>query len=469
MTSALEHSPAAVDGLRSVLRGAGYTSEAIRAAISAVEAVTTPGLGAALAYVQIDRDDPFALLVRLFWLATAEPLDLVRRLLPDLDVDRLGDAGLLDVGDDRVRSVVRVDDVFGLLIASDVDHDRDDCVVGVSPSTRLAATYTPRVHARTALDVGCGQGLQALLAARHCERVVATDFSRRALWLTNVNAGLNEIDNVETRHGSFLEPVVGERFDLAVINPPYVVSPGGRFLYRDGGVEGDGLSRALLADLPGHLEEGGFGVLQGNWIHGAEEGWFAPIERGLVGSSCDAILARISTAETLEYAAAWNEPHYGGDPDGFVREVRSWVAHLEDQGIERISGAMVVMRRRAVARNWRRAVSLARHPLRLHGDELAALFDGQDRLAELDDDALLATRLCAPAELRVERFDPVDGDGLCVLDLDSAIGARRPVSAALADIVLRLGDAAPPREVGGAVEHIDGIRALVKLGFLRFA
>ena len=149
--------------------------------------------------------------------------------------------------------------------------------------------------------------------------------------------------------------------------------------------------------------------------------------------------------------------------------MRRWLAYLREHGIERISGAMVVLRRRSGARHWRRAVSLARYPEELDGERLAELFDAQDRLAELDDEGLAAAPLVAPAGLRVERFERVGGDRLCVLDLDSAIGVRRPVDAALADIVLRLGDAAPPREVDGAVEHIDGIRALVKLGFLRFA
>ena len=465
----LRSQSAAVEGLSVTLRTAGYTAEAVGAATSAARAVASPGLGPAAGYLQTDReDDPFALLVRLFWIASAERRDKVERVLPELDLEGLADADVVALDGDRVRSVVRVDDVFGLLIASDVEHHRDDWVVGVSPSTRLAATYTPRAAARTALDVGCGQGLQALLAARHCERVVATDFNPRALWMTELNARLNGIDNVETREGSFLDPVAEERFDLAVVNPPYVISPAARYLYRDGGFEGDGLSRKLLADLPRHLEEGGFGVLQGNWIHRADERWFAPLERGLAGSGCDAILTRISTAEPLEYAASWNEPHHQADPEGFAEEVRQWVDHFRGQGIERISGAMVVLRRRAGASHWRRAVSLAGHPRQLGGERLAALFDAQDRLEALGDDALLDARLHAPAELRVERRQRPGGAESCVLDLDAAVGVRRPVGPQLADVVLRLDGSVPLREVAGAGAALDGIRTLVKLGFVRF-
>ena len=86
----------------------------------------------------------------------------------------------------------------------------------VSASTRLAAAFTPLIRVvGAALDVGSGQGAHALRLARHAERVVATDVSERALELTRLNAALNGLDNIETRHGDFLEPVRGERFGIA--------------------------------------------------------------------------------------------------------------------------------------------------------------------------------------------------------------------------------------------------------------
>ena len=48
------------------------------------------------------------------------------------------------------------------------------------------------------------------------------------------------IDALAARAGSFFEPVAGERFDLVVSNPPFVVSPGTseRLVYRDSGLPG---------------------------------------------------------------------------------------------------------------------------------------------------------------------------------------------------------------------------------------
>jgi len=76
----------------------------------------------------------------------------------------------------------------------------------------------------TALDLGCGCGIQALYLATHAGRVVATDLSSRACALTQFNAALNEAV-IDVREGSLFEPVEGETFDLIVTNPPFVITP----------------------------------------------------------------------------------------------------------------------------------------------------------------------------------------------------------------------------------------------------
>lgn len=99
------------------------------------------------------------------------------------------------------------------------------CVTGINPTTVLLAQMTIRRPVQTALDVGTGNGVQALLAARHACRVVATDINPRALNVTAFNALLNGVANIECRRGSFYEPVDGEIFDFISINPPFVISP----------------------------------------------------------------------------------------------------------------------------------------------------------------------------------------------------------------------------------------------------
>ena len=111
-------------------------------------------------------------------------------------------------------------------------------------TSRLCDCLTPRSAASSALDVGTGSGVQALLAARQAAHVVATDINPRALAFTELNAALNGFTNIEVRLGSLFEAVAGERFDLITCNPPYVVSPESRWAYRDSGLQGDEVSGA---------------------------------------------------------------------------------------------------------------------------------------------------------------------------------------------------------------------------------
>ncbi len=151
-----------------------------------------------------------------------------------------------------LRGTVRLVPQGDLLIASDLagEGGRADHVAGVHRPSVTLSDLTVRRPVERALDMGTGCGIQALLAAGHAERVVATDVNERALAFTALNAALNGVENVELRAGSFFEPVAGERFGLVVSNPPYVISPEASFLFRDSGLGRDLRERAPRRRAP---------------------------------------------------------------------------------------------------------------------------------------------------------------------------------------------------------------------------
>jgi len=73
------------------------------------------------------------------------------------------------------------------------------------------------------LDLGTGSGIIAITLADKCAswRVSATDQSEGALEVAKSNAK-NIATSVEFSHGSWLEAVPGQDFDLIISNPPYV-------------------------------------------------------------------------------------------------------------------------------------------------------------------------------------------------------------------------------------------------------
>ena len=114
------------------------------------------------------------------------------------------------------------------------------------------------------LEIGCGVGFTAVLAARAGAHVVAVDVRPEAVACTRENAGRNGVaDRVDVRLGDAFAPVAGARFDLVCTNPPQMPTPPDR--ERDdaeaaadnGGRDGWRLLDRVIRDAPGALGPGG--------------------------------------------------------------------------------------------------------------------------------------------------------------------------------------------------------------------
>ena len=104
--------------------------------------------------------------------------------------------------------------------------------------------------------MGTGCGVCALFAARHARRVVAVDISAAAVRCTRLNAALNHLeDRVDVRHGDLFEPLAGERFDLVLFNPPFLL--GAPKDDRDAAWRSNDAARRFAAGLGEHLEPSG--------------------------------------------------------------------------------------------------------------------------------------------------------------------------------------------------------------------
>lgn len=107
------------------------------------------------------------------------------------------------------------------------------------------------------LELCSGSGIAALLAARTAERAWAVDITERCTRFAAFNAALNGLDNVTALEGDLYEPVADLRFETIVAHPPYMQSEEVLEVYRDGGVDGEQVTRGILEGLPRHLAPGG--------------------------------------------------------------------------------------------------------------------------------------------------------------------------------------------------------------------
>ena len=217
-------------------------------------------------------------------------------------------------------------------------------VLGLGGAGRTLVSITPRDHVGVAADIGTGCGIQALLLARHSDRVIATDISRRALRLAELSAGLNGVTTIEFRHGSLLEPL-DEPVDLLVSNPPFVITPRSTdttFEYRDGGMTGDRLVRELFTRIPANLTPGGRSVCLGNWeaASGTDEG----PEAWVGDDDTSVFVIEREALDPIAYAETWIRD--GGTPRASTvwnNAVAAWLDDFATRAVDEIVFGYVLM------------------------------------------------------------------------------------------------------------------------------
>jgi methylase of polypeptide subunit release factors len=396
----------AIARLRGLLEAHGYASPEATKALGAPIGVEHRSTDLPLYLRRLADPTPLHTLIRLFALQATAPEADARRAFDPLSIEELVALGLVEHTEGRVRPLVALAVAEGLVLARDRPDPvtfavRPDHVLGVGPPALLLARLTVRRAARRVLDLGCGGGVQALLAARHAETVVGVDLSPRGLAFARFNSLLNGVRNVEWREGDLYAPVAGERFDLVVSNPPYVVSPESWLLFRDGGDAGDGICARIVAGLESHLAEGGFATVLANWGLREGEHWSDRPRRWVEGKGCDAWILRSEEQDPLTYAAVWTR---GPDEAGYRDALERWLAHYAALGIRSLAMGVLVLRRRSRGANWVRADELPAAPERDCSAGLLRVFAGEDRLLVLgDDEALLGEVLHVAEPLRLRQ------------------------------------------------------------------
>ena len=282
------------------------------------------------------------------------------------------------------------------------EGDPDGWVASFSPTAYWLASITPRRRVARALDLGTGNGVHALLAASHADHVIATDVNPRALAFTQISAGLNGIDNVETRLGSLFEPVAGERFDLITCNAPYVISPERRWQYRDAGFHADDLSRAVVTQTPLHLAEDGFAAVLVSWLAESEDEPDEHVYEWLEGSGCDAWILAMSGSDPVDHAAGWNE-HSSSDHEAYAASIEEWVQYFDELGAGWISEGGIVMHKRSGTRNHVRADSVDEDELEYANDQIERVFTALELIAEEGPDAVLERRMLLAPDVKFEQ------------------------------------------------------------------
>ena len=189
-----------------------------------------------------------------------------------------------------------------------------------------------------------------------------------------------------------------------VANPPFVISPSRRYLFRDSELAVDELCRQLVRSAPDHLADGGHCQLLASWAHVAGEDWRDRLRGWFEDTGCDALVFEREVLEPSAHAASWlrqTEP-----PDRWQPEYDEWMAYYERHRIEAVGFGLITMRKRGAGNAWFRAEEAPQDWSMPCGDHLGAVFELADFLDGYAGRATARRRAADRARRRPRRAGP---------------------------------------------------------------
>jgi len=385
-------------------------------------------------------DSPVATLIRLFALGLPVGVRQLDRALAGWDTARLAAAGLVRVDGSRARAAYDLrpygDDDHQWWVVSDLSEVMTgeplpvDHVLGIGGASTTLASWTPRRRVRRALDLGTGCGVQSLHLTGHTDQIVATDTSRRALDIAAWNARLNGA-TWDLRSGDLCKPVAGERFDLVVSNPPFVITPRAdgvpTYEYRDGGRVGDGVVRTLIRELPRHLEPGGVAQLLANWEVPEGSDWKDVVAGWFERTGLDAWVVQRDTQDPAEYAELWSgDGGLRSGATGFEQLYAAWLRDFAARGVAEIGFGVITVQLPATRRRpWLDLVEVTGPVQSPMGPAIDAGLRARTWLAEVGEQGLLDAHLTIAPDVTEERHGLPGADDPSVIVIRQGGGLRR--------------------------------------------
>lgn len=209
----------------------------------------------------------FALLAGLFLQGKSFDLESIRAALSEELRQLLASLGLIRWHNERCVATVAMYATHGLYIVSDrwcgVDGQRyepppDVVYPAVLGTTRGFLAMIPNTSCKSFLELCAGTGIAALLAAScGAEHAWAFDIADRSVHFAEFNRRLNGIGNVTNAQGDLYSPAKGRKFERIVGHPPYVPVLEPKYIFYDGGQDGEQITRRMVEGVPEYLENRG--------------------------------------------------------------------------------------------------------------------------------------------------------------------------------------------------------------------
>ncbi len=254
--------------LRDFLKDSDYTEVVVckRLGVDAMYEFKTAQQGREAAEIS-DRLD---FLIRLFMDGENVTNVQIRSIFPPAEIARLKALGLLASDSSKpelcyspvvlypTQSLYLVSDRWNNLDRSPFEPSNDFVYPAITLNTRRFLEMLPTDPCESFLDLCSGTGVAALAAAAHyAQHAWATDITERSARFAEFNRMLNGLTNVTVTQGDLYEPVGERTFDRIVAHPPYVPVLKPKWIFHDGGEDGEQVTKRIVEGLPRCLRPGG--------------------------------------------------------------------------------------------------------------------------------------------------------------------------------------------------------------------
>jgi carbamoyltransferase len=213
--------------------------------------------------------DITGLLIRLFIETRFVPETKVVEMLGAEMVEVLEALGLLHGNEDNLEEVwapVSLVPYAGVWSICDSWHSpdrsllapRDPVYAPIVSNAHRFFQYMPKTKCERLLELCCGTAFAALHAARNfADEAYGFDISPRSVAFAEFNRRLNDIPNVTIKEGDLYGPGEGMTFDRIIVHPPYVPVLRPKWVFHDGGSDGEAIIKRVIEEAPKYLAPGG--------------------------------------------------------------------------------------------------------------------------------------------------------------------------------------------------------------------
>jgi len=312
--------------------------------------------------VQIDdfRKDAHGVLIQLFVEGKYVDEALARERFGEQALTAMASLGMLQrnpASDGEICSTIALYPTAGVWVASDRwnNPDREPYQAAVDivypaivSNAQRFLKFMPTADRGAMLELCSGTAVAAVRAATQgAEHAWAIDITERSTLFADFNARLNGASNVTALQGDLYAPAEGRQFDFIVAHPPYVPVLRAKWIYHDGGDDGEQILRRCVEGVPAHLAPGGIFYLLA-MSSDRKDAAYEQRVRGWLGESEGEFDVAAFVSRSLEPDDFAMRAVFGND--SAQNDMRTLRELFRSLGVQQMVYAVLMIQRRSEAR-----------------------------------------------------------------------------------------------------------------------